>query len=65
MTYIKEKVIAKLQKLYSLPRNLGVSSKSPVPFLKKCLSMGNSLHECKIFIERPVSLWKQWPLFSE
>ena len=56
MTYIKEKVIAKLQKLYSLPRNLGVGSKSPVPFLKKCLSMGNLLHECKIFIERPVSL---------
>ena len=56
MTYIKENVSAKLQKLFILPKNLGVGSKLPLPFLKKRLGMANLLLACKIFIERPVSL---------
>ena len=38
MTYIKENINTKLQKLYSLPRNPRAGALSPV---------------CKIFIERP------------
>ena len=71
MTYIKENksdftgcyltnvqcAVTKLQKLYSLPRNLRVGNKSPTPFLKKPLCMGDLSPALKIFIERPVSLW--------
>ena len=67
MTYIKENKsdftgcyltnvqcpVTKLQKLYSLPRNLRVGNKSPLPFLEKLLCMGNLLSAHKIFIERP------------
>ena len=34
VTYIKENIITKLQKLYSLPRNSRAGSKSPVLFVK-------------------------------
>ena len=53
VTYIKENVITKLQKLNSPPRNPRVGSKSPTLFVKKPLSMGDLLPACKIFIERP------------
>ena len=67
MTYIKEnksdftgcyltnvqRPVTKLQKLYSLPRNLRVGNKSPLPFLEKPLCMGNLSPAHKIFIERP------------
>ena len=54
MTYTKESIITKLRKLYSLPRNLRASNKSPMPFLKKCSCTGNLLPAHKTFIERPV-----------
>ena len=54
VTYIKENIIKKLQKLYSQPRNPGVGNKSPVLFVKKSLCMGNLLPACKVFIERSV-----------
>ena len=53
VTYIKENIIAKLQKLYSLPRNLKVGSKSPMLFLKKPLCRGDLSPTRKLFIERP------------
>ena len=37
MTYIKENIITKLQKLYSVPRNVRAGNKSPVLLLKKPL----------------------------
>ena len=52
MTYIKENIITKLQKLYSPPRNIRAGNKLLVLFLKKLLRTGNLLHACKIFIER-------------
>ena len=42
----------KLQKLYSLPRNLRVGNKLPAIFLKKSLCMGDLSPMCKKFIER-------------
>ena len=54
VTYIKENIIKKLQKLYSQPRNPRVGNKSPVLFVKKSLCMGNLLPACKVFIERSV-----------
>ena len=53
VTYFKENVIAKLQKLYSLPRNPRVGNKLPVLFVKKPLCTGDSLPRHKIFIEKP------------
>ena len=50
MTYIKEDIITNLQTLYSLPRNLWASNKSPALFLKKPLWMGDLLPMHKIFI---------------
>ena len=52
--YSKENIITKLQKLYSLPRNLRAGNKSPALFLKKPLCTGDILPVHKIFIERPV-----------
>ena len=54
MTYIKENIITKLQKLYSPPRNPRASNKSPALFLKKPLCTGNLSPTYKIFIESPV-----------
>ena len=54
VTYIKENIIAKLQKLYSPPRNPRMGNKLPLPFVKKPLCMGHLLSWCKIFIEKPV-----------
>ena len=70
MTYIKENksdftgccatnirhLITKLKKLYSSPRSLRTSNKSPMSFLGKPLHMGDLLPAHKIFIERPVSV---------
>ena len=54
MTYIKENIITKLQKLYSSSRNLWTGNKLCMLFLKS-LCMGDLLPEDKIFIERPVT----------
>ena len=56
VTYIKENIITKLQKLYSLPRNLRAGNKSPALFLKKYLCTGDLSPAWKIFIERPVGI---------
>ena len=53
MTYIKECIITKLQKLYSPPRNLRAGNKSPTLFLKKRSCTGDLSPMHKIFIERP------------
>ena len=69
MTYIKEnnsdftgfcptnvkRPILKLQKLYSLPRNLTAGNKSPAPFLRKPLCLDDLSPMRKIFIETPDS----------
>ena len=43
VTYIKETIITKLQKLYSPPRNLRIGNKSSMTFFKKPLCTGNLL----------------------
>ena len=48
--------MTKLQKLYSPPRNLRVTNKSPTLFLKKPLCLGDLSPVCKIFIERSEGL---------
>ena len=53
MTYIKENIIAKLQKLYSPSRSPRAGSKLPMLFVKKPLCTGDLSLACKIFIERP------------
>ena len=53
VTYIKENIITKLQKLYSPPRNPRAGNKSVVVFVKKPLCTGDLLPACKILIERP------------
>ena len=53
VTYIKENIITKLQKLYSPPRNPRAGNKLPVLFAKKPLCTGNLLPASKIFIKRP------------
>ena len=54
VTYIKENIITKLQKLYSPPRKPRTGNKSPALFAKKPLCTGDLLPARKIFIERPV-----------
>ena len=49
---IKENIITKLKKIYSLPRNLRAGNKSPALFLKKPLCTGDLSSTCKILIER-------------
>ena len=63
MTYIKESIIIKLQKLYTLPRNLRAGNKSPVIFWKKNSCMDDLSPVQKIFIERPESYQKLWDHF--
>ena len=53
VTYIKENIIAKVQKLYSPPRNPRAGNKLSVLFVKKPLCMGNLSPMRKIFIEKP------------
>ena len=53
VTYIKEDIITKLQKLYIPPRNPMAGNKSPALYMKTPLCMGHLLAMCKIFIERP------------
>ena len=53
MTYIKENIITKLQKLYSLPRNPSAGHKLLMLFVKKPLCTGDLSAVHKIFIERP------------
>ena len=55
VTYIKENIITKLQKLYSAPRNSRLGNKSPTLFVKKPLCTGDLSLARKIFIERPVT----------
>ena len=45
----------KLQKLYSLPRNLRTGNKSPALYVKKPFSTGDLPPALKIFIERPAT----------
>ena len=52
VSYIKENIITRLQKLYSLPRNPRVGSKLPTLFVKKPLCTGDLSPVRKIFIER-------------
>ena len=54
MTYIKENIITKLQKLCSLTRNLRAGNKSPALFLKKPVCTGNLSPMHKIFIAKPM-----------
>ena len=56
LTYIKENIITKLQRLYSPPRNARMGNKSPALLVKKPLSTGDLSTACKIFIERPDGL---------
>ena len=61
VTYIKENIIAKLQKLYSPPRKLKVGNKYPALFLKKPHCTGDLSPVCKIFIEKPkLNIGKDW-----
>ena len=53
VTYIKENIITKLQKLYSPPRNPRAGNKSPILFVNKPLCTGDLLPARKIFIKRP------------
>ena len=53
VTYIKENIITKLQKLYSQPRNSRAGNKLPALFVKKPLCTGDLSPASKIFIERP------------
>ena len=53
MTYFKESIITKLQKLYSLPRNFRAGNKLPALFLKKRSCTGDLSPTWKIFIKRP------------
>ena len=59
MTYIKENIITKLQKLYSPPRNPKAGNKSPVLFVKKPPCTGNLSPAHKILIERLLSVCTQ------
>ena len=62
MTYIKENIITKLQKLYSPPRSLRTGNKSTTLILKKSPVL-------KIFTERPTkdsqNLVKRTPVIRE
>ena len=60
VTYIKENIIAKLQKLYSPPRNPRAGNKSPALFVKKPLYTGDLSPARKKFIERPVTFYDFW-----
>ena len=53
VTYIRENIITKLEKLYSPPRNPRAGSKSPALFVKKPLCTGDLSPARKIFIGRP------------
>ena len=59
MTYIKENIITKLQKLYSLHRNLGQAINCLRYFWKNLFAWRFVLPACKIFIERP-GKWKHY-----
>ena len=54
VTYIKENIITKLQKLYSPPRNARAVNKSSALFVKSLLCTDDLSPACKILIERPV-----------
>ena len=51
VTYIKENIIKKLQKLYSPTRNPRVANKSHMLFVKKPSFTGNLWPRSKMFIE--------------
>ena len=53
---MSENMIAKLQILYSPPRNLRARNKLPAHFLKKPLCTGDLLPAHKIFIERSAGI---------
>ena len=54
VTYIKENIITKLQKLYSPARNRRMGNKWPTLFVKKPLCEKPLSPALKLFIERPV-----------
>ena len=53
MTYMKENIITKLQKLYSLPIKLTAGNKLLVLLLKNPPCTGDLSLACKIFTENP------------
>ena len=57
VAYIKENIIKKLQKLYSVLRTPRASNKSPVLFLKKPICTGDLSSTHEIFIERPENIY--------
>ena len=60
LSYIKGNIITKLQKLYSLPRNLRTGNKLAMLFLKKPLCTDNLSPVCKILIGRPTVTFSVW-----
>ena len=63
MTYIKENISTKSQKLYSFPRNLPVGNKLTMLFVKKLLCTSNLPPVCKMFIEWP-GKWCIWVILE-
>ena len=69
VTSIKENILTKLQKFYSLPRNLREGNKSPVLFLKKklfqqaiyCLCTKYSLKSLFICFRYVLNCWRNTP----
>ena len=63
VTYIKENIITKLQKLHSPPRNPRAGNKSPPLFVKKPLCTGDLSPARKILIESPTNALLNYALF--
>ena len=63
VTYIKEKIFTKLQKLHSPPRNPRAGNKSPALFAKKPLCTGDLSPARKILIESPTNALLNYALF--
>ena len=62
MTYIKETIITKLQKLYSPPRNPTTGNKSPMLFMKKALCVGKQVnyHPHAKYLLKGLPIMKFW-----
>ena len=57
MTYNEENIIARLQKLYSLPRNPRVGSKSPMLFVKKLFARAIYCLEAKYSLKGLIRMY--------
>ena len=60
VTYIKENIITKLQKLYSPPRNPRVGNKSPALFVKKSFCTDDLSPVRKILLKRLLNVKIFW-----